>query len=53
MERRYDIAKSEYETEDDNGRHLLVYAYFGLAIYFGQCLEEISLYPTKSLGILG
>lgn len=40
MERRYDIAKSEYESEDDNGRHRLVYAYFGLAIYFGQCLEE-------------
>lgn len=40
MERRYDIAKNEYETEDDNGRHRLVYAYFGLAIYFGQCLEE-------------
>jgi hypothetical protein len=40
MERRYDIAKNEYETEDDDGRHRLVYAYFGLAIYFGQCLEE-------------
>lgn len=40
MERRYDIAKSEYETENDDGRHRLVYAYFGLAIYFGQCLEE-------------
>ncbi|SMP10461.1 hypothetical protein [Chryseobacterium profundimaris] len=40
MERRYDIAKNEYKSEDDNGRHRLVYAYFGLAIYFGQCLEE-------------
>lgn len=40
MERRYEIAKNEYETEDDDGRHRLVYAYFGLAIYFGQCLEE-------------
>jgi len=40
MERLYDIVKEEYETEDNNGRHRLVYAYFGLAIYFGQCLEE-------------
>lgn len=40
MEKRYDIAKKEYEIEDDDGRHRLVYAYFGLAIYFGQCLEE-------------
>lgn len=40
MKRRYDIAKNEYETEDNDGRHRLVYAYFGLAIYFGQCLEE-------------
>lgn len=40
MERRYDIAKNEYDTLDDNGRHRLVFAYFGLAIYFGQCLEE-------------
>lgn len=40
MERRYDIAKNEYQTEEDDGKHRLVYAYFGLAIYFGQCLEE-------------
>jgi uncharacterized protein with HEPN domain len=40
MERRYDIAKNEYQAEDDDGRHRLVYAYFGLAIYLGQCLEE-------------
>ncbi len=40
MEKRYDLAKYEYETEDENGRHRLVYAYFGLAIYSGQCLEE-------------
>jgi len=40
MQRRYDLAKDEYETEDNDGRHRLVYAYFGLAIYFGQCLEE-------------
>lgn len=40
MVTRYDIAKNEYKAEDDAGRHRLVYAYFGLAIYFGQCLEE-------------
>jgi uncharacterized protein with HEPN domain len=40
MENRYEIAKKEYESEDEDGRHRLVYAYFGLAIYFGQCLEE-------------
>lgn len=40
MEKQYDKAKDEYKTEDDDGRHRLVYAYFGLAIYFGQCLEE-------------
>ena len=40
MARRYEIAQSEYESEDDSGRHRLVYAYFGLAIYSGQCLEE-------------
>lgn len=43
MERQYNTAKNEYETEDDDGRHRLVYAYFGLAIYFGQCLEETFL----------
>lgn len=40
MERRYDIAKNEYEAQDDDGKHRLVYAYFGLAIYFVQVLEE-------------
>jgi hypothetical protein len=40
MERLYDIAKNEYQAEDNDGRHRLVYAYFGLAIYFGQCLEK-------------
>ncbi len=40
MEKRYDIAKYEYQTEGEDGRHRLVYAHFGLAIYYGQCLEE-------------
>jgi hypothetical protein len=40
MERRSDIAKNEHQAEEDDGKHRLVYAYFGLAIYFGQCLEE-------------
>lgn len=33
-------ALSEYESEDDNGKHRLIYSYFGLAIYFSQVLEE-------------
>ncbi|CAM3435769.1 hypothetical protein SPPR111872_00450 [Sphingobacterium prati] len=36
MYSRYDIAKDEFEIEDDDGKHRLVYAYFGLAIFFGQ-----------------
>jgi len=36
----YHIAIEEYELEDDNGKHKLIYSYFGLAIYFAQCLEE-------------
>ncbi len=40
MENRYEMAKIEYENEDDDGKHRLVYAYFGLAVYTGQCLEE-------------
>ena len=36
----YDIAIEEYEQEDDNGKHKLIYSYFGLSIYFAQCLEE-------------
>ena len=36
----YNIAKNEFEEADENGKHRLVYAYFGSAIYFGQCLEE-------------
>ena len=38
---QYETALGEYESEDDNGRHRIVYAYFGLAVYFSQCLEEI------------
>jgi uncharacterized protein with HEPN domain len=37
---RYEIAIEEYESEDDDGRHKLIYSYFGLAVYFCQCLEE-------------
>lgn len=37
---KYEIAIEEYNQEDDNGRHKLIYAYFGLAVYFSQCLEE-------------
>ena len=36
----FEIAKKEFENEDDEGKHKLVYAYFGLAIYISQCLEE-------------
>lgn len=38
--KRYEIALEEYENEDEDGKHKLVYAYFGLAIYFSQLLEE-------------
>ncbi|NIA12080.1 MAG: hypothetical protein GWP10_20745 [Nitrospiraceae bacterium] len=37
---RYERALEEFELEDDDGKSRLVYAYFGLAIYFGQVLEE-------------
>jgi hypothetical protein len=37
---RYEITLEEFNSEDENGRCRLVYAYFGLAIYFSQCLEE-------------
>ena len=36
----YKIAIEEYELEDDNGKHKLIYSYFGLAIYFAQCIEK-------------
>jgi hypothetical protein len=37
---RYEIALEEYLNDDINGQHRLIYAYFGLAIYYCQCLEE-------------
>ncbi len=37
---QYETALGEYESENDSGRHRIVYAYFGLAVYFSQCLEE-------------
>lgn len=30
----YKDALAEYESEDDNGKHRLIYSYFGLSIYF-------------------
>jgi uncharacterized protein with HEPN domain len=36
----YKDALAEYESEDENGKHRLIYSYFGLAIYFSQVLEE-------------
>lgn len=37
---QYETALEEYENENDDGKHKTIYAYFGLAIYFGQILEE-------------
>lgn len=37
---RYETALEEYENENEDGKHKTIYAYFGLAIYFGQILEE-------------
>lgn len=47
----YKIALEEFENENEDGKIKLVYAYFGLAIYFSNCLEEtlsqmIWLYKT-------
>lgn len=36
----YETAIEEYASEDDNGKTKLIYAYFGLAIYLTNCLEE-------------
>lgn len=33
-------AINEYNSEDENGRHRLIYSYFGSAVYFCQVLEE-------------
>lgn len=40
METIHDIALKEFYSENENGKYRLTYAYFGLAIYFGQCIEE-------------
>lgn len=37
---RYNEALKEYNSADDDGKHKLIYAQFGLAVYFSQCLEE-------------
>ena len=37
---KYELALQEYKEENDDGKHKLIYAYFGLAVYFSQCLEE-------------
>jgi uncharacterized protein YutE (UPF0331/DUF86 family) len=37
---RYNLALEEFENESDDGKHRLVYAYYGLAIYMSQCVEE-------------
>ena len=34
------IYEYKNENENDNGKHKLIYSYFGLAIYIAQCLEE-------------
>jgi len=39
-ESRFVKAKSEHASTDENGKYQLVYSYFGLAIYYGQCIEE-------------
>ena len=43
MSNRFKLAKEEYKNEDENGRNRLVYAYYGLSIYYAQCLEETFL----------
>src|SRR5690554_4350790 len=37
---QYETALEEYENENEDGKHKTIYAYFGLAVYFGQILEE-------------
>lgn len=36
----YKNALEEYLEQDENGKHKLIYAYFGLSVYKSQCLEE-------------
>lgn len=35
------MALNEYRAEDESGKSKLIYAYFGLAVYQAQCLEEV------------
>ena len=37
----YQEAIKEYEHTDDSGQHKTIYAYFGLAVYYAQCIEEM------------
>lgn len=37
---RFLDAQLEFTREDEDGKHRLVYAYFGSSIYYSQCLEE-------------
>ena len=37
---QYETALVEYENESEDGKHKTIYAYFGIAVYFGQILEE-------------
>lgn len=37
---RFIDATLEFNEEGEDGKHRLVYAYFGSAIYYAQCLEE-------------
>ncbi|MBK0404972.1 hypothetical protein I5M27_18450 [Adhaeribacter sp. BT258] len=37
---RYETAIEEYEAEPEGSKEKIIYAYFGLAIYFSQSLEE-------------
>lgn len=36
----YQRAIEEFELADEDGQHQLIYAYFGLAIYTAQCIEQ-------------
>lgn len=36
----YKTALEEYESENNKGRKKLMYAHFGLAVFYTQCLEE-------------
>lgn len=43
---RYKEAIEEFNSEDEDGKTRLIYAYFGLAIYFAQCLEQTFINMT-------